>query len=140
MIAEAILIGSGAFILSILIILLKIINLKRRSNCLEKFRRYQLVLEYFMEKAFQIVYKDNIMTYSLSATKPRESEIDAISIDFIKLTQKFLGPMMLEEFIFMYGGEEAFITNLLDYFNTHFEEDEIRKSTLANLREAEEET
>jgi hypothetical protein len=140
MIFEAIIIGSGLLAFSALVITSRILTSKRRARCMEKFSDYQGILEYFMEKAFQIVYKDRVMTYSLEATRPRESEIDAISTDFIRLTQKFLGPMIQSELIFMYGGEEAFAANLLDYFNTHYEEDEIRKSALARMQEAEEET
>jgi hypothetical protein len=92
-----------------------------------------------MEKAFDIVYKDQIFTYSLEGTKPRESAIDAMSQDFVRLTQKFLGPMMLDELIFLYGGEDAFTFNLLNYFSNRYEDDEIRNSTLANLKEAEDE-
>lgn len=138
MIFEAILIGSGVLAFSALVITSRILKAKRAARCMEKFSEYHGILEYFMDKAFQIIYKDRVMTYSLDATKPRESEIDVISKDFVRLTQKFLGPMMQSELTFMYGGEEAFVANVLDYFNTHFEDDEIRNSALANLQEAEE--
>lgn len=127
---EAILIGSGFLAVSIIVSVNVVLRSKKRTRCMEKFVDYQAILEYFMERAFDTIYKDRVFTFSLEGTRPPEGEVTAISHDFVRLTQKLLGPMMLEELIFMYGGEEAFTFNILNYFNTKYEEDEIRKSAL----------
>jgi len=138
MLIEILLILTGVLSIISLVIFGKIIDVKRRKQCMDKFTNYQGILEYFMEKAFEIIYKDQVLIYSLEGTKPKESAIDAMSQDFVRLTQKFIGPMMLDEFVFMYGGTEAFTFNLVNYFSLRYEDDEIRNSTLANIAEDEE--
>jgi len=136
MLIEYLLIAGGVLsIITVIVVTKMITTTKRKVRCINQFTEYQSILEYFMEKAFDIVYKDQIFTYSLEGTKPREAAIDAMSQDFVRLTQKFLGPMMLDELIFMYGGEKSFTFNLLNYFSNRYENDEIRSSTLAQLKE-----
>lgn len=136
---ESILIGSGIIAVSIFVATKKIIKEKKKARFMEKFIDYQGILQYFMEAAFDTIYKDRVFTYSLEGTRPPEGEVVAISHDFVKLTQKLIGPMLLDELVFMYGGEDAFTFNLLNYFSNRYEEDEIRKSALDQFSQSSDE-
>ena len=43
--------------------------------------------------------------------------------------------MLHSELVILYGNEDTFIFNLIEYFNTGYEEDEIRKSSLESISE-----
>ena len=90
-----------------------------------------------MEKAYDIIHKDRILTYSLDAYRVPEEEVDTISQDFVRLVQKYIGPTLLKEFIQLYGNEDAFLFIVLDFFNRRYEDDEIRKSAMDSITQEE---
>ena len=99
---------------------------------------YVAVLEYNMNKAYEMIHKDRILTYSLEATRVKEEEINVISQDFARLVIKLIGPTLYSEFLTLYGNEETFMFVMIEYFNTQYENDEIRKNSLADLSSGEE--
>jgi hypothetical protein len=126
-----IIIASGAFLAS------RFYHAKRRAQFIKDFSDYTTVLQYHMEKSYDIIHKDRILTYSLDAVTLTDKEFNKASQDFARLVIKFLGPMLFKEFVFFYGNEDTFTFNIMEYFNTKYEDDEIRKSSLENLTETE---
>jgi len=110
-------------------------NKKRISEKVLNFDKYIIVLEYHMQKAYEIVYKDKILIYSLDATKINDNEFNIASKDFAILVLKMIGPNLKEEFIELYGNEDTLIFNMIEYFNGKFESDEIRDKAKQNLFE-----
>jgi hypothetical protein len=90
-----------------------------------------------MDKAYDMVHKDRILAYSLDAYRVPDNEYEAISQDFVRLVQKYIGPTLLIEFVNLYGDEESFLFIMLEYFSRRYEEDEIRKSAMDNLTKEE---
>lgn len=105
----------------------------KKTRYVKNFANYVSVLDYYMEKAYDMIYKDRVLTYSLEALKPNESEIDGIVQDYVLLVQKFLGPMLQKELIFMYGDRETFTRNIIEYFNSKFEYDKVREASLEDV-------
>ena len=112
---------------------LSIYHYIKRFYYIKHFKEYVSVLEYNMDRAYDIVHKDKILTYSLDAYRIPEEDIEGITAEFGRLVQKFIGPSLLKEFVQLYGDEDTFIFVVLDYFNRRYEEDEIRKSAMDNL-------
>lgn len=110
---------------------------QRRIEKIRKFSDYRSVLEYHLEKAYDMIHKEHILTYSLDAFRIDDKDYDKISMEFVKLVQKFIGPMMLSEFIQLYGDEDTFVFNLLEFFSTKYENDEIRNASMEQITEAE---
>lgn len=100
---------------------------------MKDFASYIGVLEYHMQKAYDIIYKDRVLTYSLEATSLPEKEFNAACQDFANLVIKMIGPRLYEEVCFLYGDEQTFVFNLVEYFNDKYESDEIRKSSINSL-------
>ncbi len=94
---------------------------------------YIKILEVNMDKAFNIIYKDRILVFSLEATTPKDEEVNKITKEFALLVIKLLGPNLKNEFIYLYGDEETFLFNLTEYFTNRFDEDEIRSASQNNL-------
>jgi hypothetical protein len=111
------------------------LEFKKRQSYVEKHAFYITILEHYMEKAFDIIYKDRILVYSIEGTKPDEELNKQNSIDFGKLAIKLLGPNLVKEFIFLYGDEETFMFTIMEYFNTRAEHDEIKEASMDNIME-----
>ena len=126
-------------VMGILIVLPKIFrlsdNYKKRQSYIDKHEQYMKVLDYYMEKAFDIIYKDRILVYSISGTKPDEDDIKKHSIDFAKLTLKLMGSTIAQEYSYLYGDEETFMFVIIEYFNTKAEHDEIKQASIDQIME-----
>jgi len=110
---------------------------KKRETIITNFESYTAVLQYHMEKAYNMVHKDQILTYSIEATTLPDKEYHTASIDFLKLVEKLLGPTLTKELVFMYGNYDTFVFNLAEYFTTKYDEDEIRKESISEVMEKE---
>jgi hypothetical protein len=93
-------------------------------------------MTYYIEKAYDMIHKDKILIYSLEATKLPDKEFNVFSKEFIRLVIKLMGPVLTEEYVSFYGGYEAFTFNLAEYFNSKYEDDEIRKVAMDNIMES----
>jgi hypothetical protein len=118
-------------------IIKSILKNSRRVVRISKFTEYRSVLEYHMEKAYDMIHKEHILTYSLDAFRIDEKDYDKISKEFVNLVTKFIGPSLLQEFVELYGDIDTFSFNVLEYFGTRYENDEIRNSALEQITEAE---
>jgi hypothetical protein len=112
-------------------------NHKKRETMIKNFESYTAVLHYHMDKAYNIVHKDQILTYSLEATTLPDKDFYKASFDFGKLVEKLLGPTLTKEYIFLYGNYDTFAFNLAEYFNERYDNDEIRKSSISEMMESE---
>ena len=106
---------------------------RKRETMMTNFESYSAVLQYHMEKAYNMVHKDQILVYSLEATTLPDAEYHKASFDFIKLVEKLLGPTLTKEVIFLYGNYDTFVFNLAEFFNTRYDEDEIRKTSIDEM-------
>lgn len=107
------------------------------DRVIKNYNFYSAILQYNMDKAYETIYKDNILIYSVEATRIPDVDFNTYTRDFILLVQKLLGPRLMNEFIFLYGNYDIFTFNVADYFNRKYEEDEIRKDSMENLMESE---
>lgn len=105
----------------------------KRSTHIKGFTDYLSVLEYHMNKAYELIHKDRILVYSLEGMRVKDDEFNSISQDFVKLVLKFIGPSLQNDFVIFYGDEDTFIFNMVEYFNTRYEEDSIRKQTMDEI-------
>lgn len=131
-------ITEGIIVFGILIaafITMRMFSNQRKERYLKNFADYMSVLEYHMQKAYDIIHKDQILIYSLEGSKIRDKDFNAVSEDFVRLVIKLLGPMLYEEFLFLYGDENTFMFILIEFFNNKYEDDEIRRSALDNIAE-----
>lgn len=110
---------------------------RKREIVIKNFESYSAVLQFYMEKAYQVIHKDQVLTYSLEATTLPDKEFRKASIDFIQLVEKLLGPTLINEMIFVFGNYDTFVFNLAEYFNTRYDDDEIRKTAMNDIMEKE---
>ena len=122
---------------SLMLLTIYIFNKIRFFKFVTNFESYVAILTYHMEKAYDIIYKDNILIYSIEATKINDKDFEIVTKNFAYLVLKMIGPKLRKEFVELYGNEETVIFNMIEYFNSRFENDEIRKSATENIMEEE---
>jgi len=105
----------------------------QRYFYITRFQTYIGVLNYHMEKAYEIVHKDKILIFSLEAVRPPEVDVDKAVKEFCKLTIKFLGPMLYRELKNIYGNDDVLLFTMVEYFNAQYESDEIRETSVNSL-------
>ena len=115
-------------------LLYRLIENNERRNYIKNFADYATVLEFYEERAYDIIYKDKLLVYSLEATKVNDKEFQVISKDFSKLVLRLLGPTLQEEFEKMFGLDALFI-NMMEYFNRRYEDDEVRHEATNTMME-----
>jgi len=111
----------------------RVFNLEMIKN----FNSYIAVLEYHMNRAYDIIFKDQIMIYSIEAIGIDDVHFREASKKFVKLVLKMIGPKLQEEFEYLYGDRDTLFFNIAEYFHRHYEDDEIRKSAQKNLMQNE---
>lgn len=129
--------------LSVLFVIIELLGLailflrsqlrKERSHYITNFPSYKVVLDYFVERAYDIIHKDKMLIYSIEATKVSDDEFSRYAKEFASLVITLMGPMLQKEFTELYGDEDTFFTNLMEFFSTKYEDDEIRKSAIDEL-------
>jgi len=88
-----------------------------------------------MEKAYNIIYKDKILIYSIEGIRPKESDIQTHTMDFCHLVLRLIGPTLHSEFSNLYGNDDTLFFIITEYFNERSENDEIREASINNLME-----
>ena len=80
-----------------------------------------------MKQAYEVVYKENIVTYTSSATSIPQPEYETIQRSFIKLTLNLMGPNVRKELVSFFGGDLYLIENITLYIRSQLLQDEILK-------------
>jgi len=94
--------------------------MKKRERMVIQFPEYSALLKLHMEKAYDMIYKDQILTFSLEASRLPDKEYNISVRAFIKLVEKMLGKGLCKEFIFLYGDYDTFVFNLAEYLCKEF--------------------
>jgi hypothetical protein len=128
----------SASVITILVITILTYKHIKSTNYLKNFTDYVSVLEYYMKKGYEITHKDKILTYSLEATRIKEKDVDNVSKSFVRLTVKLMGARLYKQFCYLYGDEDTLIFNMIEYFNSQYEEDAIRQQALDDISSSEE--
>ena len=110
-----------------------IIRHLRNVDYVNNFINYISLFEYYAERSFNITYKDRVIVFSVEGTRPNEGEIDAIIKDFQRLMLKLMGPKLVDELTKYYGDDITLYRNMVEYFNSRYEDDEIREASMEKM-------
>lgn len=124
------------FVLFFILGLLYIHNhlvIKRNQSAVEKYPIYMSTFETIGQRCFDIIYKDELLVYSVEGQKVRDDEFDVIIRKFVDLFFRYCGQTMLKEFVFLYGDVETLTFVLVEFFHTKYENDEIYGDTINNI-------
>lgn len=94
---------------------------------MNKYKNYLEIYNYFLDAAYQIVYKDQIIGYSMSGVTPQREELETAKRNFVKLAFELMGQHNMTLLITFFGTRDVLITNMLSYFQDKVDSDEISK-------------
>jgi len=97
---------------------------------LKTFQDYETLAEYYFDKSYTTIYKDNILVFSVEGMSPKEEDITNIQHKYLELLNTLMGDWMVNQFIKYYGDKHAFYVNALTYFDHHYENDAIKESAI----------
>lgn len=112
---------------------------KRDQSLIDRFAKYDhynAILEYNMKKAYDIIYKDQILIYSIEATALNEEEFKVVAKNFCVLVLSLIGNTLETELTKIFGDGQTLYFTMTEYFNSRFDEDEIRKTAQDNYIDA----
>jgi len=121
------------FIIAVKDSVTEFINYNERKDIVNNFENYIVAFEYYLQKAYPIIYKDRFLVYSIEATKPSTEEYSAGAKAFAGLVLKMMGTNLKDKLIQLFGDEDTLIFNIVEFFNDKFENDTIRSSAVDNL-------
>jgi len=111
-----------------------IVDLKR----VKIYQDYETLGEYYFDKSYLTIYKDNILVYSVEGMSPKEEDITKIQHKYLELLVTLMGDWMVDQFIKYYGSKHAFYMNALSFFDSRYEDDAIKESVInKQIQEAE---
>lgn len=117
---------------ALIIALISHLRNKRKQFMIVNFSNYLVALEYSQEKAYDIIHKDRILIYSAEGVKIDDKDFKIISQDYAKLAFQLMGDVVKDEMIELYG-LDSLTLNMIEYFNTRYEDDEIRKESVESM-------
>ena len=94
--------------------------------------KYKTIIEmftYFLDKAYSVIYNDQLIVYTSSGINkslPKE-EIETIERNFIKLSIELMGKENEKTVRSFYGDESTMINNMLIFFRQKLESDTLAK-------------
>jgi len=100
-------------------------NMFVQFTYMNKYKIYSELLTFFLDRSYDIVYKDQIIAYSSQGLKPGGDELETIKRNFVKLTFELAGENVIDSLTKFYKTRTALINNMLIYFSTRLDSDEL---------------
>ena len=109
-----------------------IIQLMSNANLmsLKDFPEMQIILEWHMERAYRIIYKDEILVYSAGGMSIREEDYTSVQKHFLNLTIDLMGSNLINQYVWFYGSDTVLYRNMCLYFDDSYESDTLRNNTI----------
>jgi hypothetical protein len=99
---------------------------------LNKYKNYKEIFTQFAIEAYEIIYKDQIMSFVMSGVSIVGEELETIKRNFIKLCFQLMGNKIEKILIQFYGTRETLISNFLTFFQKKIDDDELAEFVKKN--------
>lgn len=98
-------------------------KLIREQFTVDMASKYEHILESSMDKTYDYIYKDRIISYYSEGQTPDPDTQETILRDFVKLTFQLLGENREKILVSYYGDNENIISNMTFYLKTKMDND-----------------
>ena len=103
----------------------RIVDFLYHCNYVNKHEHYILLLDKILEKAYESVYKAQVVAYSASAIRPENEQLETIKRNYIKLAFQLMGPNLEGLLILFYGDRNTLIKAMIVFMETRLDNDSI---------------
>jgi len=90
-----------------------------------KYKMYTDMLYFYLEKSYDIIYKNQIITYTAEGVHPASSAMETSKRDFIKLSRDLMGASTEKILVEFFGSEITLTEISLVYFQERIDSDEL---------------
>jgi len=97
---------------------------------MKDFPDMQVILEWHLERAYKIIYKDEILVFSAEGMTVREEDYTKIQKHFLNLSIDLMGDTLLNHLTWFYGNEMVLYRNMCLYFDESYESDTLRDESI----------
>ena len=104
----------------------------RQTSYVIKHKDYIATMEYFLEESYEMIYKDQILSYTASGYKPGPEELETIKRNFVKLSRSIMGTNIERCMINFFGDEVVLTNNILMFLQNRMDNDELVKIAKRN--------
>lgn len=102
-----------------------IMHLVQKFLFVNKYKMYTDMLYFFLEKAYDMIYKTQIITYTSEGVHPAPNALETSQRDFVKLSRDLMG-ISNEKILTQFFGSKATLTNVtLLYFQERMDTDDL---------------
>ena len=99
-----------------------------RYFLLNKYKTVVELLEYFLEKSYNVIYNDQIIGYTANGQKIiPDDEMETIERNFIKMTFMLMGSKNEKIFLSFFGSRTTIIDHMLIYVRKELNQDALAK-------------
>lgn len=128
-------------LLNIVILILIILfgeQIIHRYFILNKYKSVLDLLDYFINKGYEVIYNDQIIGYTASGQRViPDDEMETIERNYIKLTLELMGSKNVKIFIHFFGSRTAMIHNMLLFVRKELNQDALAKMIQSTETETE---
>ena len=103
---------------------------------MNKHTNYVSLLDTVLDKAYESVYKAQVVAYSASAIRPENEQLETIKRNYIKLAFQLMGPNLEGALTMYYGDQNTLIKAMIVYMETRLDNDVIMDYTQRLQRQA----
>jgi len=115
---------SCGFFLSILVLIVYT-KIKNKQFIIRYHKNYQQLFGYYLDMAYETIWKTQIVGYYNEGLKPSGSERETMTRNFCKSVVELMGPKLEKYFVEFFGSEEALWANIINFFDNRLDTDEI---------------
>tara|TARA_R110000824_G_scaffold194517_1_gene377165 strand:- start:1582 stop:1896 length:315 start_codon:yes stop_codon:yes gene_type:complete len=94
---------------------------------MNKYKNYLDLFDHFLERSYNVIYKDQIQTFSINGVSLDGETLETIQRNFIKLSFELMGEALVDRFSNFFGSRKAFIVNMNVYLQERLDNDELSK-------------
>ena len=97
----------------------------REYMVMNKNKSYLEVCNYFCERSYEAVHKDQILPYITSGFRLTGAQLETTKRNFVKLNYELMGPRIVTCLSVFYGDDETLTKNLITWFTTRIDVEEL---------------
>jgi len=90
-----------------------------------KSKSYIETLEYFCSKAYDLIYKKQIASFTTSGYSVNDDALESIERSYVKITLDIMGNRTKNNLIDFFGGHQYLVDNIIFYIKSRVDNDEI---------------
>ena len=103
---------------------------KQKQYYIKNFKDYMASFEYLCEKCYEMIYKNQILIYSLEGFKLDEQDFKKTVTSFINFFYRYCGPILIQSYIDFFGNDETLNFTLVEFFNSKTDNDLIFEKSM----------